>query len=462
MKKDILKKHSGLVEICQRVLDMTIIFCTGLIAYIFRFGYTSDILNHYWYIIGVGTAFAFICFNIFPLYTSWRGISVFTESRIILFSWITSYSILIFTVFFLKLTFMYSRIWFAAWFLLSLFILILYRIALRLSLKHFRQMGLNQKSISLITYGNIGERVYSLLQEKSELGYNITSVFSNDTKNLFEKKMKGKISDSYEWLIKNEVDQIWIAIPLEQITLLKKIIFEFRHITADIRFIPNLDSFNLINHSISEICGIPIININSSPVQGNTEKILKRMEDIIFSVFLCIILLPIFIIITVVVKFTSRGPILYKQNRVGINNKNFTMLKFRTMPIDVEKETGAVWAKQEENRATPFGSLLRKTSLDEIPQFLNVLKGNMSIVGPRPERPEFVEIFKESIPMYMKKHMVKPGITGWAQINGWRGNTDLKKRIEHDIYYIDNWSLLFDIKIIFMTVLKGFINKNAY
>jgi len=168
------------------------------------------------------------------------------------------------------------------------------------------------------------------------------------------------------------------------------------------------------------------------------------------------------IAIAIGVKLSSPGPVFYRQKRISWNSKPFMMLKFRTMPVDCEVNTGAVWAKKGECRATRFGSFLRRTSLDELPQFIDVLKGNMSIVGPRPERPVFVDKFKDEIPDYMKKHMVKAGITGWAQVNGWRGDTDLNKRIEYDLYYIENWSLWFDIKIIVRTLFTGFVHKNAY
>lgn len=191
-------------------------------------------------------------------------------------------------------------------------------------------------------------------------------------------------------------------------------------------------------------------------------RYIKAIEDRVLSCLILILISPILFLLTIGVKLSSPGPIFYRQKRLSWNGQEFEMLKFRSMPVDAESHTGAVWAKKEDNRATKFGSFLRKTSLDELPQFINVLKGDMSIVGPRPERPEFVEKFKHDIPNYMQKHLVKAGITGWAQIHGWRGNTDLKKRIECDLYYIENWSLWLDLKIIFTTIFKGFIGKNAY
>ena len=191
-------------------------------------------------------------------------------------------------------------------------------------------------------------------------------------------------------------------------------------------------------------------------------RYIKALEDKLLAALILIIISPLLIILALGVKLSSKGPIFYRQERVTWYGKNFHMYKFRSMPVAAENDTGAVWAKAGENRATPFGAFLRKTSLDELPQFWNVLKGDMSIVGPRPERPVFVDKFKDEIPGYMQKHKVKAGITGWAQVNGWRGDTDLNKRIEHDLHYIENWSLWMDIKIIFLTIFKGFIHKNAY
>jgi putative colanic acid biosynthesis UDP-glucose lipid carrier transferase len=195
-------------------------------------------------------------------------------------------------------------------------------------------------------------------------------------------------------------------------------------------------------------------------IGGN--RLVKACEDRVLAAFILLLTVPLFIVIAAAVKWSSKGPVFYRQKRISWNGKEFDMLKFRTMPVDAEAATGPVWAKPGEQRATKVGAFLRKTSLDEFPQFINVLRGEMSIVGPRPERLVFVEEFKDKIPGYMQKHLVKAGITGWAQINGWRGNTSLEKRIEYDLFYIENWSFFFDMKIIFLTVFRGLVNKNAY
>jgi len=212
---------------------------------------------------------------------------------------------------------------------------------------------------------------------------------------------------------------------------------------------------------LSEIAGVPVVNISYSAIDGMNE-ILKTVEDYVLSAILLMLASPVMLLIAIGVKLSSPGPILYRQRRVGWNGHEFTMYKFRSMPVEAEKETGPVWASEVDRRATKFGSFLRQTSLDELPQLFNVLQGKMSLIGPRPERPMFVEKYKDEVPHYMKKHLVKAGLTGWAQVHGWRGNTCLHTRIEHDLYYIENWSLWLDIKIIFMTIFRGLVHKNAY
>jgi putative colanic acid biosynthesis UDP-glucose lipid carrier transferase len=236
---------------------------------------------------------------------------------------------------------------------------------------------------------------------------------------------------------------------------------ELKDTTIDIRFVPDIFGFRLINHSISTIAGMPVINLSVTPMDG-VNRWLKAAEDKCVALVILLLISPLFALIALGVKLSGPGPVFYKQTRVSWNGNEFTMYKFRTMPENAETSTGAVWSTHSESRATRFGSLLRRTSLDELPQFWNVLKGDMSIVGPRPERPEFVERFKSEIPSYMQKHKVKAGITGWAQVHGWRGDTGLRERIEHDLYYIDNWSIWLDIRIIFMTLTRGFVHKNAH
>ena len=260
---------------------------------------------------------------------------------------------------------------------------------------------------------------------------------------------------------KEKIDEIWMALPLGAEDRIKKILHQLRHHTLSIRYIFDTVNFGLFQQPLSSLAGFPSVSLNVTPMVG-INRLIKAIEDRVLSFLILLVISPLFIILALMVKWSSSGPVFYKQRRISWNGKEFDMLKFRTMPVDAEAATGPVWATSGEKRATSIGQWLRRTSLDELPQFINVLKGDMSIVGPRPERPVFVEQFKEQIPCYMQKHLVKAGITGWAQINGWRGNTSLEKRIEYDLYYIEHWSLWFDLKIIFFTLFRGFIHKNAY
>jgi Undecaprenyl-phosphate glucose phosphotransferase len=212
---------------------------------------------------------------------------------------------------------------------------------------------------------------------------------------------------------------------------------------------------------VEDFEGLPIISLKDTPIAG-WNAVAKRLFDIAFTLAAMPLVLPVMALVAIGVKLSSPGPILYKQERMGLDGRTFNIYKFRSMKVGAEKETGAVWATKDDPRKTRFGSFIRKTSLDEYPQFFNVLFGHLSVVGPRPERPVFIEQFRNEIPKYMLRHKVKAGITGWAQVNGWRGNTDLRKRIECDLYYIQNWSLAFDLRIIWLSIFKGIVNKNAY
>jgi Undecaprenyl-phosphate glucose phosphotransferase len=229
---------------------------------------------------------------------------------------------------------------------------------------------------------------------------------------------------------------------------------------SEIKVVPGSYEFMGLRGGMDELGDLPIVSLQDSPLHG-WDRVFKRAFDLIFGIPILLILSPVMLAISLLVKISSKGPILYKQGRIGFDGRHFQMLKFRTMKKDAERETGPVWARPNDSRRTAVGAFLRKTSLDELPQLFNVLKGEMSLVGPRPERPNFVEEFRNRVPQYMLRHKIKAGMTGWAQINGLRGNTSLEKRIEHDLYYIQNWSIGFDVRILFMTLWKGFFSKSA-
>jgi Undecaprenyl-phosphate glucose phosphotransferase len=252
-----------------------------------------------------------------------------------------------------------------------------------------------------------------------------------------------------------------LGLPRGQARTLDMIIDSVKDTSVDLQILPDYSDFLALGARVENFEGVPLIQLNESPLMGYRAW-LKRGFDFIFAFLSLVLLFPLLLLLALLVRFTSRGPVLYRQERMGLDGRTFHMLKFRSMRIDAEAQTGAVWAVKDDGRRTAIGSFLRSSSLDELPQLWNVLVGDMSIVGPRPERPVFVGKFKHEIPNYMLRHRVKTGITGWAQVNGWRGDTSLEKRIECDLFYIRNWSLWLDMKILLMTLFKGFVNKNAY
>ena len=275
-------------------------------------------------------------------------------------------------------------------------------------------------------------------------------------------KVVGRIDNLYYVLPENKLDEIAITLSLEDYDRLEEIVGLCEKSGVHTKFIPDYNSVIPSRPYTEDLSGLPVINIRRVPLTNTMNWVVKRIVDVIGSLFALIIFSPVMLISAIVIKCSGGGPVIFKQERVGLHNKTFKMYKFRTMAVQKPQEESKAWTVKDDPRVTKFGRFLRKTSLDEIPQFYNILKGDMSLVGPRPERPVFVEKFKEEIPRYMIKHQVRPGLTGWAQVNGYRGDTSIRKRIDCDIYYIENWTFGFDIKILFLTVFKGFINKNAY
>lgn len=268
-------------------------------------------------------------------------------------------------------------------------------------------------------------------------------------------------SDWVDFLSRHRVETVVFALERDAHDYITENLEAILEQIPDVKVFPDLSYLESYNSGLEVYENTPIVHVHDSPLKGFSQ-FSKRLFDILGSLFCILVFSPLLILISVLVKMSSPGKILYKQERMGVDAKLFSILKFRTMPENVEQKTGAIWAQKGDGRSTKIGSFLRKTSLDELPQLFNVLLGDMSLVGPRPERPVFVMKFRRSVPGYMLRHKVKAGMTGWAQINGWRGNTSIEKRIEADLYYIKNWSLWLDIKILFLTLIKGFINTNAY
>ena len=343
----------------------------------------------------------------------------------------------------------------------------LYRYLVKAALKRLRQKGYNRQFVLILGAGTLGRNFYNKLKQHPELGYEVVG-FLDDYQEKHENNYKhykpiiGKIDDLESLLNDLIVDEVIIALPLDAHRKFGGIINVCEKVGVKTHIIPDFFDFLPSKPYFDNFAGMPLINVRDIPLDEFQNRFAKRMFDIGFATVAILITFPVMLASFIAIKLTSPGPVIFKQERVGLNRRRFMMYKFRTMRIIPEEASNTQWTVENDPRRTKVGTFLRKTSLDELPQFFNVLFGHMSVVGPRPERPFFVEQFKEEVPKYMVKHHIRPGITGWAQSNGLRGDTSIEERINHDIFYIENWTFLFDIKIIWRTIINGFINKNAY
>ena len=332
-------------------------------------------------------------------------------------------------------------------------------------MRSVRKKGYNLKHILLVGYSKAAEQYIDRIKQNPQWGYDVQGILDdNIARGTVYKGVKviGSTGNLEYILPENKLDEIAITLGLEEYYKLNKIVAECEKSGVHTKFIPDYGNIIPTRPYTEDLLGLPVINIRYVPLSNTFNALIKRLTDIIGAVICIIIFSPVMLVSAILVKTTSKGPLIFKQERIGLHNKPFQMYKFRTMYVQTEEEERKGWTQKNDPRVTSVGRFLRKTSLDEFPQLFNVLKGDMSLVGPRPERPQYVEKFREEIPRYMIKHQVRPGMTGWAQVNGYRGDTSIRKRIEHDLYYIENWTLGLDIKILFLTVFKGFINKNAY
>lgn len=325
--------------------------------------------------------------------------------------------------------------------------------------------GIGLKRVLVAGAGELGRMVVDKILEHRELGYKVIGFLDDraggDHVGYRGLPLLGTLAEAGEILQRERVDQLYVALSLDEHQKMVALVESANREIVDIKVVPDLVQVIALRARLEELDGIPIINIHDVPLQG-FNSVLKRVLDIVFSGAALIFLSPIIATIAIVIRWTSSGSAFFRQERMGLDGKRFYVWKFRSMLDEAERESGPVWARENDPRCTPVGQFLRRFSLDELPQFWNVFKGDMSLVGPRPERPFFVEQFKQRIPQYMLRHKVKAGLTGWAQVNGWRGNTSIEKRIEYDLYYIENWSVGLDLKILWLTLLKGFFHKHAY
>ncbi len=332
----------------------------------------------------------------------------------------------------------------------------LMRKSVRYGLRRMRRKGYNVKHILLVGYSRAGEEYINKIKANPEWGYEVCGILDDHV------RVTGEIETLQTVLTDNQLDEIGITLSLSDYDRLEAIVKLCEKSGVHTKFIPDYNSVIPSRPYLEDLDGLAVVNIRRVPLNNMANMLMKRLVDIAGALAAIVLCSPFMLTAAIAVKVTSRGPLIFKQERVGLHNKPFQMYKFRSMEVQSDADEKKGWTVKNDPRVTKVGRLLRSTSIDELPQLFNVLKGDMSMIGPRPERPLFVEKFREEIPRYMIKHQVRPGITGWAQVNGYRGDTSIKKRIEYDLYYIENWSMAFDMKILFLTFFRGFINKNAY
>ncbi|MGN0374527.1 MAG: undecaprenyl-phosphate glucose phosphotransferase [Butyrivibrio sp.] len=463
------QKHLNKLHI---VMDALIIALAYASAWGIKFGFDS--LNNTPGGVGVSPMYLYallcvvpaylILYAVFKLYTPKRMHGQKYEMTNILKANTVGIMIFFFVLFLTKLT-DFSRAVLFIFYALNIIYEFIARILLRMLLRNIRRRGFNQKHIVLVGYSRAAEAYIDRIKLFPQWGYNIVGILDDnvdiDTKYRGERVI-GRISQIEDVIAANDLDEIVITLGIEEYMKLEKIVAICEKSGVHTKFIPDYNNIIPTRPYIEDVQGLPVINIRHVPLSSLYNRFIKRTMDIVVGALALVVFSPFMLFAVIGVKISSKGPVIYKQKRIGLHNKEFEMYKFRSMEVQTDGGDERKWTTCNDPRVTKFGKFIRKTSIDELPQIINVLKGDMSLVGPRPERSFYVDKFKEEIPRYMIKHQVRPGITGWAQVNGYRGDTSIRKRIECDLYYIENWSFGFDIKILFMTVFKGFINKNAY
>jgi putative colanic acid biosynthesis UDP-glucose lipid carrier transferase len=466
--RGLLREYASVLSFVARFVDALCVTGGAGLAYVWRFETVAPPSDYQTSIL-LGVLLTLFVFSNSGIYQSWRGKSWLHQAQVVTLAWAGVVVLLILIAFFTKTSTLFSRQWMVAWVLCAWGLLLFFRYSLTHALRAMRKRGWNYKRIVIIGGGQLGQNVARNIQEADWTGMEIVG-FLDDDESIHKHwlqgiKVIGGAGKANLVIQQLRVDEVWLALPLRAEKRVKEILYDLRHSTATIRFVPDIFGFRLLNHSVTDVAGIAVLDLSASPMVG-LNRLVKAIEDRVLALFILILISPLMVAIALGVKLSSPGPVLFKQRRHGWDGKPINVYKFRSMVVHCEEDGQVTQAARCDYRVTKFGAFLRRTSLDELPQFVNVLQGKMSIVGPRPHAIAHNEQYKDQIEAYMLRHKVKPGITGWAQVNGLRGETDtldkMKKRVEYDLYYIEHWSLWFDIMIILRTIATGFVNRNAY
>jgi len=450
-----------------RVGDPIMVIAGASFAHWVRFG-TPALPIEYVRLVVLTTLFALLMLGSSSLYRSWRGRGLSAEVMHLSFRWSLIFVGVVIYATAVQLTSELSRMWLGVWFAASLAGATMLRFVVRGTAAWVRARGMDLRSAVIVGGNPDAQRIVDTLRQNPWMGIKVRGWFSTtaDRCALESVKPMGRVEGLAEYVEKHHIDQVWIALPMREQGQIAHVLRQLDHSTTDIKLLPDLFGLQLLNHSAESIAGLPVINLRSSPLDGNA-RLLKAVEDKVLAALILVGISPLLALIAIGIKISDpAGPVMFKQLRHGMGGKPIKVWKFRSMRMHQEQTGKITQATRGDPRIFPFGGFLRRTSLDELPQFINVLQGRMSIVGPRPHPLALNEQFKTLVDRYMQRHRVKPGITGWAQVNGFRGETDtvekMAQRVRYDLYYLQNWSLWLDLRIICMTVFKGFVGKNAY
>ena len=469
-KKGILYRNAKIFETGQRIFDMILLFWAGKLSFLLIEG-RWEIPLLYWEMLSVGIILLSIIFPLYSLYQSWRGASLWDEIRSVTLGCMSVFSILTVIIFLTKTGDHLSRAVCVIWMVSGWGFLIIFRVLLRAGLRWVRARGFNYRRVVVVGSEAKSRRIIRRLREEPGTGLKTMGFFDTESEPCHRTveglPVLGTLEDMDRFLEKTPVDQVWIVLPVNDRGKISTMIRSL-HNTVEIFLVPDSFTLQILHCPEREIAGIPALVLNSSPRNG-WNCLLKGVADYLLSFMILCLFSPLMLLISVCVKVTSEGPVIFRQKRHGLDGSVIEVWKFRTMYLYKEEPGKVTQATEDDPRVTPLGAFLRSTSLDEFPQFVNVLQGRMSVVGPRPHATEHNEYYKDLIRGYMFRHKIKPGITGWAQVNGFRGETKtldkMKQRVVYDINYIEKWSLWLDMKIIFRTFLKfaeGFFHKKAY
>ncbi len=465
---DLIDRHSPELDYLMRGMDVLIIFSAGTLAAMLRFSMGPEQLAPvHQVVLYACCVMSVVILPQFDLYSSWRGRSLSLMASNALMAMLVIIGTGIMLSFLLRQIDDLSRLWIVLWYLLSVGGLLVARTLLYAGLSGLRELGFNHKRVIIIGYGATGREMHRRARLQQWTGYAVRAVHDADLRTPPGTgiELLPDLQGLPQAILKHQAHEVWITLPLAESTRLQQLQYLLRNSLVDIRWVPDTAAMSILSQRTVEFLGMPVVELNR-PASAGMSGLAKDLFDRLFALCALLALAPLLLVLAVLIKLSSPGPVLFRQPRLGLNGRIFHVFKFRSMKPHLEHGDQVTQATRDDPRITPLGRFMRRTSLDELPQFFNVLFGDMSVVGPRPHALSHNDLYKDKLVMYMQRHRVKPGITGWAQIHGFRGETDteekMARRVAYDLHYIQHWSFWMDLKIILWTAFKGWTHTNAY